>query len=182
MNTSTNRKSTFRFPFDIDSRVFLVLAAFFFILSIKSVNQWVFPNVTISNLKSKIEHDISSKINSYHSLSASTSNFKMIFDKSMTERQVQQLSKLPYSLFVFQNDELIFWNTASIGPPKISIPFNVMQSYESANGFFLLYKSSLSEDKSRYVVVLIKLKNEYPFTSTFLKIIIPFSLSIMIMI
>ncbi len=55
---NTNKKSTFRFPFDINTKVFLVLSAIFFVLSISQVNDYFFPKFSIKKLKNIIEKHI----------------------------------------------------------------------------------------------------------------------------
>jgi hypothetical protein len=60
---SRNKKNTtFRFPFDIDTRVFLALAAFFFILSIKQINQPLLSNVSLEHVQQKLQKYANSQI------------------------------------------------------------------------------------------------------------------------
>jgi hypothetical protein len=93
-------KNTFRFPFDIDTRIFLGLAVIFFILSISRVAQVIFPFSTVPSIGHKVEKDVTAKIDHFKSiLTEDTLIGKLVAETSIDKKDFERF--LPASLSVF---------------------------------------------------------------------------------
>ena len=104
MSRKKSNSTPFRFPFDIDSRVFLTLAAIFFILSIKSVNRILLPNTTPQSLASAIVDDYQKKVKQFNNLLARTQDFQNFFNGKLDNEESKDLFKLPFTLFLIEKD------------------------------------------------------------------------------
>lgn len=153
---STNKNTTFRFPFDINPKFFLGLALLFFILTIKPINIILFPRVTPSTLKPKIEKDIVNNVKLFKEIYADKSLINNIVKQKVTNYQFEKTKNLPFALFVYKNNEIVFWNTNSIAFPNDTFPNDKLSTYEDNTGFFVIYKHHISKEIS--CVSFIKIK------------------------
>lgn len=161
MSKKNNRETTFRFPFDIDTRYFLGLALFFFILSIKPVNEFLFSKLTIPKLKSKIEKDIHEKLARYQQIIKDTSLVSHAFSNSLSDEEFLKLEQLPFSIYFYDHHEIVLWNTIQTKNPPDTFRDNKALPYSDSNGFYVAYQSKVYADSSaRNIVALFKIKNE----------------------
>lgn len=159
MSRKNTRETTFRFPFDIDTRYFLVMAFVFFVLSIKPVNEWVFPKLTATSLKYNIEQDINRQIDHAESLLKSKDLLHEVFTQKVSDASFNKLQELPYAVFFFNNHDLIYWNETQAGNPKDTFRTNQAIPYKNRNGYYIAYQKSM--DTSKSVLFLFKIKNDY---------------------
>ena len=110
-----NKSQTFRFPFDIDTRVFLVLSLIFFILSIRQVSDYFFPKFSIQKLKTAIEKDVASQKADFAYEQYAEKLYEAIEQKKGSGEILTTLTKKKYAVFYYRNHELKFWNTTSTG-------------------------------------------------------------------
>lgn len=168
MSRKKSNATPFRFPFDIDSRVFLALAAFFFIWSIKEVNQFILPNTTPSSLAQKISEDFNQKSESLRSIAQSTSDFSNFYLGQPQPNEVNDLLKLDYTVFLTEKGIPKFWNNSVTDLPVDTFPLNQPCYYQTAQSVFILYKLPLGDtSRQKTAWMLMKIKNNYPFKSDF---------------
>ena len=168
MSRKKSNSTPFRFPFDIDSRVFLTLAAIFFILSIKSVNRILLPNTTLQSLASAIVDDYQKKVKQFNKLSARTEDFRNFFNAKLDIDESKDFFKLPFTLFLIENDRQVFWNNTVVNLPPNNFTPNEPHFYQSNVAYYLVLKQPLKSNHSkRFAVLFIKIKNNYPFKSDF---------------
>lgn len=168
MSRKKSNSTPFRFPFDIDSRVFLTLAAIFFILSIKSVNRILLPNTPPQSLASAIVDDYQKKVKQFNNLSARTQDFQKFFNGKLKNEEAKDLFKLPFTLFLIENDKQVFWNNTVVDFPPNNFTPSEPHFYQSNQASYLVLKQPLKSSQSnRFAVLFIKIKNNYPFKSDF---------------
>jgi hypothetical protein len=111
MNAKKNN-NTFRFPFDIDSRIFLGLAIVLFIFSISTFTERIFPKSSVQSIKDKIKIDVNAKITDFNKLiQIDTLIDKLFINQQLNNKELKTIYNTPYYLFLFENDILKFWNT-----------------------------------------------------------------------
>ena len=104
-----NTGRTFRFPFDIDRRVFLLLAAIFFVLSIKNVNTFLWPRLTEDTIELKINAHFDDQFERFEKIVQKLSNDDISF-QAINNKKLELLNKLSWSYLVYKQDSLIFWS------------------------------------------------------------------------
>lgn len=166
---SNAKKTTFRFPFDIDNRVFLLLALLFLVLSFKSVQNVFIPGITLTSLKKKIEKDVDNKI----------TVFKNDIDKQSIQLLVPFNMKHdlkgngeddpPYDYFIFKGDSLVYWSTNTILIERDTFKYEIPFAFTSSNGNYVAYKSLLKRSDSLNAIALIKVKNNFQYASNHFK-------------
>ncbi len=160
-------KNTFRFPFDIDNRVFIGLAVFFFILSISQVNERIFPRYSVQNIKTKIENDVNFKINNFKELIKNDSLNSKLVQNNISKEKINELINNPFYLFIYKNDTVIFWNTNKINPPIDTFQANRPTAYFDKKGYYVNYRTEFEVNNEAYsAIAIIPIKNENPFNST----------------
>lgn len=85
----------------------------------------------------------------------------------LSNQQFETISNNPFfSLFVFKNDSLVFWNDNSIPIPIEGLAKSTNKYFvRLENGYYLIRSAQVSD----YVIHLLSLiKNEYPYQNTFL--------------
>lgn len=136
----TNSGRTFRFPFDIDRRVFLFLAGLFFILSIKQVNQYIFSRITPKTICKEISNDFSIKLNKFDALIEGLTHENITYPE-ISSGDLENLNEKTWSFFVLKEDSLLFWSKSTNLPVKYKN--NVLDSlytYQSTNELGFLIK------------------------------------------
>ena len=155
MSKRNNRETTFRFPFDIDTRYFLALALVFFVLSIKPINHAILGYPTINSLHAEIERDVNSKLKSFDKRTNEPAFVKATFDHTLTDSQFVVWHSLNYGVYFFDHQQMVFWNTISNELPPDSIPDGVLLPYKDSNGYYVLFKKQIgSPNDSRSVVAM----------------------------
>lgn len=154
--TDSNRNSTFRFPFDINPKLFLGLAIFFFIVTIKPINEIIFPRVTPINLKAKIEKDIVYKIKLFKEVYTDTNLIHAMLNRQLSPLQVKRLQTLPFTFYLYNKKELVFWNNNTDVYPKVIYPSDKLIFYEDNYGYYVLYRHKLNSVVSAMAFIKIK--------------------------
>ncbi|MBK6818246.1 MAG: GHKL domain-containing protein [Bacteroidetes bacterium] len=167
--SSTKKNNTFRFPFDINPMVFIVLAVLFFILSIKQVSDFLMPKVNVSILSEKIQQDAHAKINKFNHMFENKTVFEHAIQNSLTPSQHEYLMNLALKFHLYDNEKLVFWNDNYLSAIHDSLPERTPKYYKSKNGHYLLYAIRWG-DANRYKAVLtIPVKSENLFQSDYMK-------------
>lgn len=110
-----NRDRIFRFPFDIDTRVFLALTLVFFIFSIQSVQDFLSGTNHLTNVQTRVEKEIEKKLKDAEQ-SLSSEAVTQLCNKNFLSPAASDLFKKPYYIYVYQNHQLVFWNHNQILP------------------------------------------------------------------
>ena len=161
MNTS--KKTTFRFPFDINPKLFLGLALLFFILTIKSVNTYFFSRVTPTSLSKKVEKNILQNVELFKNVCSDSSLIAGISNFELSQKQIDFTENLPFALFVNKNSKLVFWNTNTLVCPSDTFTYNNLINYTDNTGFYVVYKLALNKQMS--CLAFIKIKSIEPISS-----------------
>ena len=160
---STSKKTTFRFPFDINPKLFLGLALLFFILTIKSVNTKFFPRVTPIALSKTIEKSILQNVKLFKSIYTDSSLITAISNSKLSKKEIEFTENLPFSFFVYKNRELIFWNTNTFVYPPDTFAFDKLTNYSDNSGFYVVYKHALNNQTN--CLAFLKIKSIEPISS-----------------
>ncbi len=161
MNKKINRLNTFRFPFDIDTRYFLVLAFIFFVLSVKPVNQLLVRRLTIPDLKCKIEKDVDHKLEQFSQLLRDSVLIQKVVSHSLNESQFNLMNQLPFAVNMYDHHELVYWNSDHASYPADTFTLNTPLPYQDQSGFFIAYQTEIaSTSGTMNVVALFRIKNE----------------------
>ncbi len=125
-----NTGRAFRFPFDIDRRIFLLLAVLFFILSWQPVNTLLFPRLTTDKIAKKISVNFEKEFQEFESNVAR-------FDKSIpdfTSTTLEDFNKYRaknWSFAAYLNDSLFFWSKSINNPLQFqAAETDTLLSYE----------------------------------------------------
>ncbi|MCC7029836.1 MAG: GHKL domain-containing protein [Chitinophagaceae bacterium] len=167
--SNTGRHNTFRFPFDINPKVFIVLAVLFFVLSIRQVGEVFLPKVTVKNLGKSISKDIQSKIIKFSRNLRDTSLFERAIHDSLTKDQHDQLMDLPFSFHLYDGESIAFWNSNTLDAIHDSLPERQPVIYKTKNGYFVLYMVHWGAQHSYKAILNIPVKWENPFSSEYMK-------------
>jgi two-component system nitrogen regulation sensor histidine kinase NtrY len=162
-------KNTFRFPFDIDTRIFLGLAVIFFILSISRVAQVIFPFSTVPSIGHKVEKDVTAKIDHFKSiLTEDTLIGKLVAETSIDKKDFERFYQLPYQFLLYKDGKLHFW-TSSIATPLLdTFPSEKPIAFYDQNGYSVAYKSELVVGQKKVsAVAIIRVKNENHYKSEY---------------
>jgi signal transduction histidine kinase len=161
MKTSSSRETTFRFPFDIDTRYFLVLAVVFFILSIKPINQYILSIPTIHDLKADVDADLKTKLDDFSNrFIKKTPQFSRSLNEQIKDGN-EDIMSLPYDVFVFQDSVLTLWSTNKVLPPEVNPGMKQPFAYRDSMAIYAgIQHSYLDKGHLITVVGLIKVKNE----------------------
>ena len=162
-------KNTFRFPFDIDTRIFLGLAVIFFILSISRVAQVIFPFSTVPSIGHKVEKDVTAKIDHFKSiLTEDTLIGKLVAETSIDKKDFERFYQLPYQFLLYKDGKLHFW-TSSIATPLLdTFPSEKPIAFYDQNGYSVAYKSELVVGQKKVsAVAIIRIKNENHYKSEY---------------
>jgi two-component system nitrogen regulation sensor histidine kinase NtrY len=156
------RDTTFRFPFDIDTRYFLLIAAFAFLFSIRPVYDFCFPKVTIENLKENISKDVEANIATFNRWMQDTTFIQQVFANQLEEKKFKEAKALPFGLFIYQHQELVFWNSVRCKSPLDSFQANTPLPYKDSTGYYVVFKKFVNDnDTSKACIALFKIKNDY---------------------
>ncbi|MBK7761942.1 MAG: ATP-binding protein [Bacteroidetes bacterium] len=159
MSRKNNRETTFRFPFDINTKYFLVMAFVFFVLSIKPINEWVFPKLTANSLKHKIEKDVQNKIEQAENLLKNKQLVQESFNHKLSAANFETLQKISFAVFFYESHELISWNETHAGNPLDTFVDKQSIPYKNQNGYYIAYQRAI--DAKRNAVFLFKIKNDF---------------------
>ncbi len=167
--SKTKRNNTFRFPFDINPMVFIVLAIVFFILSIRQVSDYLLPKVNVEKLGKKIESDIQAKIAKFRNVSKDKTLFDLAIKDSLSESQHAQLMNEPFSFQIYDNNKLKFWNSVNVDIIGDSLPEGRPCHYRSNNGQYVLYTEKWGNAMEKRAVLVIPVKRENLFQGYYMK-------------
>ncbi|MBL7767180.1 MAG: HAMP domain-containing histidine kinase [Chitinophagaceae bacterium] len=149
------KNSTFRFPFDIDQRIFLVLAAIFFILAIYPVQKRLFPGYNQKTIVKLIEKDLDKRIKHFNAFSENEQNLiANLYNQKASAEEIHQFMKLPYSVWLYERDSLIAWNDHSTTP---LMPLTAgMICRKDFHGYLLQYTMNVDSIRSLIAVFYVK--------------------------
>lgn len=152
-----NKDRIFRFPFDIDRRVFLILTVFFFILSLKPVQHFLQGTYNIQTVRNKIEKQLQADIES-----AGRNLTAPIIEDLIAYRfespHASEFFNLPYHVYFFDRDSLIFWTNHQIIPhPSSSKKIQALQHHE---GSYVQYELPQDVNKQVRIIILLPVKED----------------------
>jgi two-component system nitrogen regulation sensor histidine kinase NtrY len=116
-NMRRNKDRIFRFPFDIDTRIFIGLALLFFIFSIKPVQQFLFGIRNIHTVQHRIEEHLQSQIQDAKRI-VTEEAIQDIITNGFNSNSVERLLHLHAGLYIYEKDTLLFWNEPSFFPNR----------------------------------------------------------------
>lgn len=116
-----------------------------------------------------INNDLEEKQDNFQHLLKDTTLLKHLFNNTLSNGEVDELTNLPYFLYAFRNEELVFWNNNSV----IGV-CNQTDSKESSlfenNGIYLKQcKQQNWLNEGDKIVVLFPIVFRYPFENAYLK-------------
>lgn len=110
----TNKRKTFRFPFDIDRRYMLIAALFFLILSLKPVNSLLFPRLASANISKAIEKDLEKQYKDVQKFLKNEQKLNAAIEHSLSHTIRTELKNKAWQVDIFHKDSLIFWSNNRI--------------------------------------------------------------------
>ncbi len=117
----------------------------------------------------RINKDLEKKQNIFQQIQKDTSLFQHMFSNTLTVEEVALLTKLPFYIYAFRNEELIFWNTNSVIGVCNQSDTEGSSLFEN-NGIYL--KQCRQENwlnEGDKLVVLFPIVFRYPLENTYLK-------------
>lgn len=156
---NNNRSNTtFRFPFDINTKVFIGLALLFYILSIRDVSNFFSKKDTLTSIAKKIEGEVAEKIIKFDKvlnalnddLTDSTIDLNKYFSSSL-------------NIQIYNNHKLINWNNNILGSYKDTFNYSNPFLYKAINGYYILYcqKVKSNNELTALLYIPIKLRKFY---------------------
>lgn len=167
--SSAKKNNTFRFPFDINPMVFIVLSVIFFVLSIKQVSDLILPKVSTKSLAKKIELDIHSKINKFNRAFHDKTILEKAMQDSLSNAEHETLMDMPFDFQLYNGDKLVFWNSVNIDPVRDSLKERVPRYYKSKNGHYALYALKWGSEMQKKAILIIPIKQENLFQGEYMK-------------
>nr|MBP6456035.1 hypothetical protein [Chitinophagaceae bacterium] len=159
MDSTVYKKRPFRFPFDINPKIFLGLSVFFFIFSFKPILN-LFVQKDSQEVVDLIQKDIFNQTNSIKSFATNKAKIKRILDSKTTNEDLKKLTSYPFYFFIIKNNKIHFWNNSIVNPLIDSIknePFCI----KTLNGIY--YVQNWKIDSQVYIQSFIPIKQEYVF-------------------
>lgn len=164
---------TFRFPFDIDRRLFLVLAAIFFILAIKPINTFIFPRYNAKFIEKKINQDFEKQYVDFQKTIKEFRSDKINFRNS-APANLEKFKNKSWSLFIYHNDSKVFWSKAiKVDNSFKNISVDSLETYNEYGELGIIIKQKLKITNEQFTVIgkfpiytQYKIENEY-FKSNF---------------
>jgi signal transduction histidine kinase len=148
-----NTGRTFRFPFDIDRRVFLLLSAFFFILSIKPINNFLFPRLSTESLAKKIDKSFQKEYEQYTRTVDQLTDEDLYFDEISTEK-LEELKENNWSYTIVQKDSLLFWSKPiNLNKNSFDIRPDSLYTYEKEGEVGIMIRKDKTIGKSNFKVI-----------------------------
>ncbi len=159
MDNIDYKKRPFRFPFDINPKIFIGLSIFFFIFSIKPVLDF-FTQKNSKEIVKIIEHDITKKTKKIQTFISDKEIIKRIITKTTTNDDITKLTEYPFYFFILKNKKIHFWNNSILNPITDSItkaPFCT----KTLNGIYYVQNWSINQEI--IIQTFIPIKQEYGF-------------------
>ncbi len=163
------RKSTFRFPFDINPMVFIGLALVFFVLSIRQVGEYILPKVSVKDLSRRIEKVIQNDIQQFQESFADTALFNHAIADSLTPEQHNKLTQLPFVYQLYKGRQLMFWNATLLDLLSDTLPEQKPVVHKAANGTYVLYTVRWGMLRQNRAVLIIPIKRQNNFESEYMR-------------
>ncbi len=142
-----NTGRTFRFPFDIDRRIFLILAAIFFVLAIKPINNFLVPRVTPEIIQERINAYFGKQQKAFRA-TVSKISIDDLYSQKNKQKTLSKYNAKSWSFYVLKDDSLIFWSKALRKPDIQVIPLDSIVPYSNQNevGLFLKTQRIIAND------------------------------------
>ena len=134
-----NTGRTFRFPFDIDRRIFLLLSIFFFVLAIQPVNNFLFPRLTPDTIAHKIDNYFQDQYEDFNETIEELTKEDVSF-LSYQKSKFIDYNKKSWSFVVLKNDSVVFWSKSISKPQIVDLPFDSLISYSNQSEVGLCVK------------------------------------------
>ena len=166
MSKQTNKaKSTFRFPFDIDRRIFLLLAAVFFIFSIKPINKLFFPRFDVDTLKEKIAQSYANQDQEFESFSKDQKLIEAFAKNTLSTDEIEELNENNWGLSLYKSNSLIAWSNERLLISIIPKTFNTPTPYNEEGTVGIVKTKKVTISNQDYILqanfpLYIKYKNE----------------------
>lgn len=162
-----NKTNTpFRFPFDINTKIFIGIAIICFILSFDAIRIRLTPQHTLTKYKSKLEQYIQYNIGIFKSTVRDTNLISQITENRINEEEINQIEKYPFSVFLYDTDSLLFWSSNDLLPEISLLKDNYITPLSHKKGKYIQFAEKVAYKTKVYTAVcVLKLKNENPYNS-----------------
>lgn len=117
----------------------------------------------------RINKDLEKKQNIFQQIQKDTSLFQHMFNNTLTVEEVALLTKLPFYIYAFRNEELIFWNTNSVIGVCNQSDTEGSSLFENNGIYFRQCKQQNWFKKGDKLVLLFPIIYHYPFENAYLK-------------
>lgn len=125
-----NNRTTFRFPFDIDRRYFLVLAAIFFVLSIKPINNIFFPRLTPQVISKRISKSFDQQYKTFEEVVNNIDESETRLS-SIKPKKLNKLSQANWSLQIYKKDSPTLWTKPIDNLAITQLAKDTLQAYKN---------------------------------------------------
>ncbi len=152
----------FKFPFDINPNVFLILAIIFFILSTKKVSNLIFPEISPHYIIEKIENDIYSKIDYFKYELKNKSIINKALNQTLNKEEQNYLLNSPIQFQLLSNNEIKYWNTKNIDAlTNSNLPDDSCYYYNDKSTHYVLYSQTIDSIHQSKAILIIPIKKDY---------------------
>lgn len=156
---NNNRSNTtFRFPFDINTKVFIGLALLFYILSIRDVSNFFAKKDTPASIAKEIECEVADKINKFDKVLE-----KLNVDFTDSHIDINKYFSPSINVQIYNNHRLINWNNNLLGTYKDTFNYGNPFLFKAINGYYILYcqKVKTNKDLTALLYIPVKLRKFY---------------------
>ena len=159
---SDKPKKIFRFPFDINPKVFLAFAAFFFLISTKYVSKIIFPETTINQIVKEIEKDIDKKITRFNAEMKDTELINKALNQNLNKEEQKYLLGLPIEFQLFSDNQIKYWNTQNTDAIDAdTLKENVCYYLNDKTKHLVLYCHSIDTTHNTKAILVIPIKKDF---------------------
>lgn len=121
-----------------------------------------------ANLAGTVQNDLRSRQGEFIGLYNNKELLNKIFSGKLSDKEVANLVKLPYQIYAYENDVLIFWNTNKVLANCERQPNESNGLIFNEKGFFIRACYTISKEKNRQLTVLFPITTVYPFENQYL--------------
>jgi signal transduction histidine kinase len=134
-------------------------------------NDW-FRRYDLNKDAAKLKHKLAAVDYSFDSITAQQPVMNDLLAKGFGSEYFDELSKLPYGLLIYKDNNLFFWNKSNIIPPvniSISLP-DGNNAAKFLNGYYYVNKKTVFIDDHGYsFLALYLLKNDFKIQNQYLQ-------------
>ncbi len=123
--------------------------------------------VTPAQMARSVERDLQDKQKEFEQIVLGSEVVNKIFANALSQKEVEDLSKLSFYLYAYENDGLVFWNSNEILADCTNEPYGNSVLLNADKGTFV--KQCINIDVGRKITVLYPIVIKYPFENNYLK-------------